>query len=280
MMRDFFVENESTRNALEKSGDLSRTTPAQEYATQYLHGLNPFGIAANISGIIKAIKDPPQENAAKSSKDNLMPSVGSYRMVSRIKSQAYAQDAKHHGHAKDNYLSELLGSFTSGATPTILGGLAGAYLTRDKLMNSNLPFSDRILGTGKGVGIGIAIATAANLIGMLGSTITKRRSEMEQVKHDARRHWEDWLIPGPAMYNKGKRLGRSEGDYEEHPEKHKKIEEDLKQQKNSETPLKKVLKAVAMVAGIGMAGYGLYKIPSIIKSRKKSIENLADFSGE
>ena len=201
-------------------------------------------------------------------------------MVSRIKSQAYAQDAKHHGHAKDNYLSELLGSFTSGATPTILGGLAGAYLTRDKLMNSNLPFSDRILGTGKGVGIGIAIATAANLIGMLGSIITKRRSEMEQVKHDARRHWEDWLIPGPAMYNKGKRLGRSEGDYEEHPETHKKIEEDLKQQKNSETPLKKVLKAVAMVAGIGMAGYGLYKIPSIIKSRKKSIENLADFSGE
>lgn len=259
-----------------KSSDSARTTPAQEYATQYLHGLNPFGIVANISGIIKAIKDPPQQNAAKSSKDNLMPSVGSYRMVSRIKSQAYEQDKKHHGHAKDNYLSELLGSFTSGATPTIIGGGIGAYLSRDKLFDESLPWSDRLVGTGKGVGIGIALATIANLSGMIGSAITKRRTEKEQVLHDARRHWEDWIVPGPGMYNKGKRLGRSEGDYEEHPELHEKIKEELSEKEKKESPAKKALKAIAMVAGIGMAGYGLYKLPSVLGKQKEKLENLVE----
>ena len=257
-----------------KSSDSARTTPAQEYATQYLHGLNPFGIAANISGIIKALRDPPQENAAKSGKDNLMPSVGSYRMVSRIKSQAYAQDAKYGGHAKDNYLSELLGSFTSGATPTIIGGGIGAYLSQDKLMNENLPWTERLVGTGKGVGIGIAIATIANLAGMLGSAITKRRTEKEQVKHDKRRRWLNWLIPGPAMYNKGKRLGRSEGDYEEHPEEHAKIKQEIAATENQSTPAMKALKAIAMVAGIGMLGYGIYKIPSVLQKQEDQLKKL------
>ena len=263
---------------MNKTGQEVRTTPAQEYAVQYLHGLNPFGIAANISGIVKAIKDPPQENAAKDGKDNLMPSVGSYRMVSRIKSQAYAQDAKYNGHAKDNYLSELLGGFTSGATPTILGGAIGAYLTRDRLMNGDLPWKDRLLGLGKGVGIGVAVATASNLLGMLGSAITKRRTEQEQVKYDSRRHWEDWIIPGPAMYNKGKRLGRSEGDYEEHPEKHDKIKKDLSEKRNKDSTAMKVLKAVAIIAGLGMAGYGVYKLPKVLKAQGDEVKRLADMS--
>jgi len=258
-----------------KLSDLTRTTPAQEYAAQYLQGLNPLGIASNISGIIKAIKDPPQENAAKDSKDNLMPSVGAYRMVSRIKSHAYEQDRKHNGHAKHNYLSELLGSFTSGATPTIIGGLAGAYLTRDKLLNGNLDLKDRLMGTGKGAALGIVAATAANLLGMLGSAITKRRTEKEQIEHDARRRIEEWVIPGLAMYNKGKRLGRSEGDYEEHPEKHEKIKKELAEKLNNESSKMKWLKALALVAGVGMTGYGLYKLPKMMGAEKEKIKELA-----
>lgn len=258
--------------------DIGRTTPAQEYAVQYLHGLNPFGIASNISGIIKAIKDPPQENAAKKGKDNLMPSVGAYRMVSRIKSQAYAQDAKHNGHAKNNYLSELLGSWTSGAIPTILGGAIGAYLTKDKLFNDKLKATDRMMGTLKGVGLGLTVSTLANLAGLIGSTITRRRTEKEQIKHDARRHWEEWLIPGIAMYNKGKRLGRSEGDYEEHPEEHQIETGGDKKDKKDKT--KKFLKALALIAGIGMTGYGIYKIPSAVKGEVSRVKELTDLSGD
>jgi len=257
-----------------KSGDIGRTTPAQEYATQYLHGINPFGVVSNISGIIKAIKDPPQENAAKSSKDNLMPSVGAYRMVSRIKSQAYKQDKKHHGHAMDNYLSELLGSFTSGVAPTVLGAAIGGYMDRDRLTNDSLPWKERLLGIGKGVGIGLAATTIANLLGMLGSAITKRRTEKEQIEHDARRRWENWIIPGPGMYNKGKRLGRSEGDYEEHPEEHEKMKKDLEAKNKNQSTSKAVLKALAMLAGIGMTGYGLYKMPELLGKQKQQFEKL------
>lgn len=258
-----------------KNSDSVRTTPAQEYATQYLHGMNPFGVFANISGIVKAIKDPPQENAAKDGADNLMPSVGSYRMVSRIKSQAYAQDKKHKGHATDNYLSELLGTFTSGATPTIIGGLVGAYLTKGKLMDSSSPWKERLAGVGGGAGIGVAVATAANLVGLIGSTISKRRTEMQQVDHDKRRRWEEWFVPGIAMYNKGKRLGRSEGDYDEHPETHSKIKAELADRRKNESDSMKWLKALALLAGIGMTGYGIYKLPKVLAERKDKIVDMA-----
>ena len=154
----------------------------------------------------------------------------------------------------------------------------GAYLSRDDLTNGNLPWIDRGMGIGKGVAAGAAIATIANLAGLIGSTITKRRTEKEQVAHDARRHWEDWIIPGPAMYNKGKRLGRSEGDYEEHPETHDQIEKDMANKSEKPSTAKLLLKSLAILAGVGMAGYGLYKIPSVLRKQRDSLTGLADLA--
>ena len=245
----------------------SRTNLAEEYGSQYLHGLNPFGAVSNVAGFFKALKDPPQSNAAKSGKDNLAPSVGAYRTVSRLKSQAYEQDRKYKGHATHNYLAELLGGmFTSGTIPTVGGAAIGAYLTRGALMDKSLPVKDRLMGALKGAGVGIGVTTVANLLGLIGSTITDRRTEMEQVEHDKRRHVEDWLIPGFGFYNKGKRLGRSEGDYDEHPELHDKMKKEIEDEKPT-SKASKWLKALALVAGTGMTAYGLYKLPSYLKGR-------------
>lgn len=273
------TENKDNGIQIAKKGesiDIKRTNPTTEYASSYLHGLNPFGIVANVSGFIKALKDPPHENAGKNGGDNIMPSVGIYRTVSRLKSHAYRQDEKHHGKAKDNYLAELLGSFTSGATPTIAGAALGAYMTKDKLMDSGLQTKDRLMGMAKGVGAGLAVATGANLIALLASAITKRRTENEQVEHDKRWHWEDWLIPGTGMYNKGKRLGRSEGDYEEHPEGHA---NKLTGMDRDNDKLNPYLKALAIIAGLGMAGYGMYKLPSVVKARVNKIKDIANLNG-
>lgn len=252
---------------------MGRTNIAQEFGSQYLQGLNPIGWVSNASGFVKALIDPPSDNAAKSGTDNLMPSVGAYRMVNRAKSQAYAQDKKYNGKAKKNYLSELLGTFTSGTVPTIAGAAIGAYLSRDQLLNSSLSTKDRLMGVMKGTGIGIGLATAGNLLGLLGSTITKRRTEKEQVEHDKRVHLEDWVIPGFGMYNKGKRLGRSEGDYEEHPERHEKIKKELDSKKDDSTSAK-ALKALALIAGAGLTGYGLYKLPSVFSGQANKIKEL------
>lgn len=253
---------------------MGRSNLAGEFGSQYLQGLNPIGWVSNASGFVKALIDPPSNNAAKSGRDNLMPSVGAYRMVNRAKSQAYAQDAKYHGQARKNYLSELLGTFTSGATPTIAGAAIGAYLTRDRLGDSSLSTKERLMGVLKGTGVGVGVATVSNLLGLLGSTITKRRTEKEQVEHDRRLHLEDWVVPGIGMYNKGKRLGRSEGDFEEHPELHAKMQEELDGKKSDSTS-SKALRALALLAGAGLTGYGIYKLPSVFSSQADAVKKLA-----
>jgi hypothetical protein len=71
------------------------------------------------------------------------------------------------------------------------------------------PFTDTMMG-------------APNLVGAIAAAIKRRRTKEEQIDSDKKSVLKKYLVPGTAVYDYYKRIGRSQGEREEAKENNKK----------------------------------------------------------
>ena len=206
-------------------------TPFTDYAMggvpRMMLGSNPItapiAVAADNVGYIAGLMSVA-DNSHKTILPAAIPGVGGFRMGNRIKTQVLREIAdikkkKEHKDAKPvaHAIAEHLGGGTSMLASLGLGAGIGG-----------------LLGKGKGalLGAGIAGGTtiAANLIGTIAAAIKKRRTKEEQIESDKRSVLKKYLVPGTAIYDYWKRMGRSQGEREEVVGKNK----DKNENKNKE----------------------------------------------
>lgn len=199
----------------------AESTPAKEVLLGGLPGMIPYvGPGASTIGGLKALLEDvddeakPHEGVSK----NLIPGVANYRLVKRLKGQAVRQDRKHKGSAVKNLLGEILGPSTSIIGSTLAGSALGAGLNA---LRGRRASDGAITGALIGSGAGALSSIAGGII----AGIKRRRTAQEQVDHDKELRLSNYLVPGAAVYNRYKRLGRSQGDIDENPKNKKKTRE-------------------------------------------------------
>lgn len=150
------------------------------------------------TGLLSGAYTPEEQiGAAGAGLTNLIPSVGSHRMMRRLltASQETQAPAESSGLA-----SEVVGPITSSLLAAGLGAALGGLTSRSRRKGEAMM---------TGAGIGSTAGAAANLLGLLASALTKRRSREEMEKYDRSPQLLNWLVPGMGTYNLAKRLGYS-----------------------------------------------------------------------
>ena len=172
--------------------------------------LAPVAPVLNTATYLGGLLSP--EKAVSSTSMNLVPGVTGFNWGNRIKSQVkrelkdIAKDKGHEG-AKPvaHAVAEHLGQITSIAGTAGLGALLGALAGK----------TDRTRGAIAGGLAGLGAGTGMQLIGALAAAIRRRRTKEEQIESDKGSVLKKYLIPGTAVYDYYKRVGRSQGDMEE-----------------------------------------------------------------
>ena len=128
----------------------------------------------------------------------------------KVKHQLLRQRVLHGVDGSRHLTSENWG----GVTSSLLAALAGAGV--GAAVNS----SDRVGGAVGGGALGGMAGLTALVVARMLAAIRRRRTEREQVSHDARSVIPDYVVPGVADYNYFKRLGRANGDFDKEVEKY------------------------------------------------------------
>lgn len=198
--------------------------PVDEIASQAIYSSIPYlNAGAGAGNILGWIASPATEEAESRYDRNRgyawIPGVGGYQLNKRLKRQLKSDKG-----GTPHFWSQTFGPMTSTLATTgagaILGGLAGAASNGFKDDTRFLP------GMGIGAAVGAGASVLAQAIAALSAAVTDRRTKAQQREYANSSTSKEWLIPGSAMYNTWKTIGRSLGDSEERQEK-----EDKKQAK-------------------------------------------------
>lgn len=199
--------------------DGAGSTPAQEYLagapSRFL--LNPLTPYISTAGMIGGLVSTPN-SASKSITTAFLPGVSEFREANRLKTQALreemeAKKIKSNAKPVRHLVSEYLGPSTSVLTGAGLGALAGMAMRGSVGLTMDGVAARKAALTGAGAGA--ATAVVANLIGAITAAIKRRRTAKEQILNDEDNVLPNYLLPGPAVYDYYKRLGRSQGDRED-----------------------------------------------------------------
>ena len=197
------------------------STPFTEYfAAMPAHSLlysdertRPIAEAAGDIGYLAGLMSNEDEaNRNDISAMSFMPGAYEYNRGRRIKSQVLREmrdvekDERNKGaRPMAHAIAEHFGPATSTLSSLGIGALIGALANK----------KDRGLGAILGVAGGGAVSLAATLAASIAAAIRRRRTKQEQIDSDKGSVLAKYLVPGLAVYDDYKRVGRSQGDREE-----------------------------------------------------------------
>ena len=165
------------------------------------------GVLGHIATKGKKLTDAQRELLRQPTNLSILPGVGSYRDALR---DSYVDDKLSGGTNKHRTgLSELLGGATA---PLLFGGLTAlAVPAIGALVGGVKDWSDARDGASSGFKIGLGAAGLLSAISyLIGKRLAGKRTNEEHRKYLEKSVLANYIIPGVATYNRGRRRALSE----------------------------------------------------------------------